>query len=191
MILLWTSRAWSTLDKVIGTVVIPGGLATVASLSVRYLMREVDGPCPPGRIRARVQGRRRRARIPRPGGTRSDVNRHGDLPRETRRPQPTQPNRAGAPSELTRPRSTSHKFAVVHGKRGQRKWCFSTEGSISTKAHASRSRSSRAEQLRSAYAEGERPGWLACALEADGPAVGARAPARVADVAQRRTDEDR
>ena len=47
VILLWTSRAWSTLDKVIGTVVIPGGLATVASLSVRYLMREVDGPCPP------------------------------------------------------------------------------------------------------------------------------------------------
>lgn len=46
VILLWTSRAWSTLDKVIGTVVIPGGLATVASLSARYLLREVDRPCP-------------------------------------------------------------------------------------------------------------------------------------------------
>ena len=47
VILLWTSRAWSTLDKVIGTVVIPGGLATVTFLSVRYLLQEVDGPCPP------------------------------------------------------------------------------------------------------------------------------------------------
>lgn len=48
VILLWTSRAWTTLDKVIGTVVIPGGLATVASLSVRYLMGEDDGSCPAG-----------------------------------------------------------------------------------------------------------------------------------------------
>jgi hypothetical protein len=29
LILLWSSRAWTTVDKVIGTLVIPGGLATV------------------------------------------------------------------------------------------------------------------------------------------------------------------
>ena len=30
LVLLWSSRAWTTLDKVVGTLVIPGGLATGA-----------------------------------------------------------------------------------------------------------------------------------------------------------------
>ena len=37
LILLWSSRAWSTMDKLIGTVVIPGGLA--ASVYVLLLYR--------------------------------------------------------------------------------------------------------------------------------------------------------
>jgi hypothetical protein len=38
VILLWASPAWSTLDKLIGTLAIPGGLAVAASLWSSYLI---------------------------------------------------------------------------------------------------------------------------------------------------------
>lgn len=40
VIALWSSRAWSTLDKVIGTLVLPGGLATTMALWSTYGLGE-------------------------------------------------------------------------------------------------------------------------------------------------------
>ena len=40
VILLWTSRAWSTRDKVIGTLLVPGGLAVASAGWASWALRE-------------------------------------------------------------------------------------------------------------------------------------------------------
>ena len=55
MILLWSSRAWSGRDKLIGTLIVPGGLATVLPaalvLGTKQKCTSLDGQlqsCTPG-----------------------------------------------------------------------------------------------------------------------------------------------
>jgi hypothetical protein len=51
LILLWSSRAWTTIDKLIGTLVIPGGLAGVLIVAVLAGSKErcISGPGQPTR----------------------------------------------------------------------------------------------------------------------------------------------
>jgi uncharacterized membrane protein len=51
LILLWSSRAWTTVDKLIGTLVIPGGLASVLLVAVLAASKEIcsGGPGQPTR----------------------------------------------------------------------------------------------------------------------------------------------
>src|SRR3954469_19764241 len=48
VVLLWRSRAWTTRDKLIGTLVIPGGLAYVIYVAVDAVLLLIEGCEPEG-----------------------------------------------------------------------------------------------------------------------------------------------
>jgi hypothetical protein len=47
LVLLWSSRVWTTREKLVGTLVVPGGLAAGFMALVIWLGRSI-GPCNPG-----------------------------------------------------------------------------------------------------------------------------------------------